>query len=665
MHNKWALGIVFSVIMVIVLLFMLPLISSLSTNSSIAALKDKLEQWGVYGYAIGALTDTRVPYVSAGNLADDPDLTFTGGNTLNVPTVNATTVGATTANVTTLNAPTGGTATITFAASNSATNDIDHAQYKCDGADDHLDIQAAINTITAVSGASPGVVLSFAPGVYDIDGNITTGNRAVYFVGAEMLGYQNRGGVRFRLGDTVQNNVITFDADTSHGGLYGITFDGSYNNTDPTGRTGGKSVVMFDNLGANNGDITVRKCAFFLTNWTYCIQAQCHNLWIEDCEFEENTNAVEDCSAINFNASYGYRVLNCHFRANEHDILINGGTTETWITGNTFRQNTLAGIVIGASKGTIANNRWINSQTAYGAIQGDASTTYTNWLICNNYFEGNSTAYFITNKLSGEVYNNEINNSAVPAISASVVGKISGNTGWITENSGTAVVPPDGSSTYVDVAHGLSSTPDCVIITPQETEGAGAIVPQANIGSSTFRLTIAAAVNPSVALQGCYSCASPNAAANRTNDTTDANDADANDVILMQAVPSIAATADSTNFAGTAPFKGLIINIGTQGAGTWTVTWQYWNGSTWAALSNVTDGTSAWTAAAGNHYVTWDVPTNWAESDATHSGGTITGYWVRALLTTYTSMTVQPLMTQAWIIDKPNFLWRASVGTGN
>lgn len=73
---------------------------------------------------------------------------------------------------------------------------------------------------------------------------------------------------------------------------------------------------------------------------------------------------------------------------------------------------------------------------------------------------------------------------------------------------------------------------------------------------------------------------------------------------------------------------------GLAGAGG-TVTWEYWNGSSWAALSNVSDGTNSFKAAKGVQVLTFDVPADWATLTLNGAGPY---YYVRARVTaTYTT----------------------------
>jgi hypothetical protein len=127
----------------------------------------------------------------------------------------------------------------------------------------------------------------------------------------------------------------------------------------------------------------------------------------------------------------------------------------------------------------------------------------------------------------------------------------------------------------------------------------------------------------------------------QTDQTTAAGDTTANDMTLLPATP---AQNDAYYFGYvTAPWDVLRLNIGIQGAGTWTITWEYWNAA-WVALSGVTDGTTGFRAAAGEHDVIWTLPTDWALKTV----DSISAYWVRARVSAYTSKTTQPKGTQAW-----------------
>lgn len=131
-----------------------------------------------------------------------------------------------------------------------------------------------------------------------------------------------------------------------------------------------------------------------------------------------------------------------------------------------------------------------------------------------------------------------------------------------------------------------------------------------------------------------------------TDFTTEANSAGANDADLLPVAPL---ANDAFYFGADAVFSQVKLNIGQAGAGTWTITWEYYNRltSAWAALGNVTDGTTGFTTG-GTNTVTFDRPADWGQVAVDGD----TNFWVRARVSAYTSITTQPLGTQIWIVKK-------------
>ena len=126
----------------------------------------------------------------------------------------------------------------------------------------------------------------------------------------------------------------------------------------------------------------------------------------------------------------------------------------------------------------------------------------------------------------------------------------------------------------------------------------------------------------------------------QTDESTETQDANANDMTLLPAVPAV---NDAYYFGAYVPFNTISINTGTGGVHTLTITWEYYNGS-WTALSDVSDGTQEFTIE-GAQDVTFTMPTDWAETG-------VQGYhcyWIRARVSAYTAIVTQPLGTQATI----------------
>ena len=102
----------------------------------------------------------------------------------------------------------------------------------------------------------------------------------------------------------------------------------------------------------------------------------------------------------------------------------------------------------------------------------------------------------------------------------------------------------------------------------------------------------------------------------------------------------------------------LHLNIGTAGVGTWTITWKYWNGSSWVACTGVTDNTVGFTVSGVDETVVFDDPGEGVWVSSTING--ITGYWIVAemSLVLYTTL---PLGTTAQgTIDESSIITLAS-----
>ncbi len=122
----------------------------------------------------------------------------------------------------------------------------------------------------------------------------------------------------------------------------------------------------------------------------------------------------------------------------------------------------------------------------------------------------------------------------------------------------------------------------------------------------------------------------------QTDETDAANAGTANGIVFVPAVPAV---NDAYYWIKKIMFDKLTLTIGTQGAGVWTIVWEYLKSDlTWAALSGVTDGTAGFTAAAGAHDVTFTMPDDWVDTIIKQRWG----YAIRARVSAYTSISAQP-----------------------
>jgi hypothetical protein len=120
-----------------------------------------------------------------------------------------------------------------------------------------------------------------------------------------------------------------------------------------------------------------------------------------------------------------------------------------------------------------------------------------------------------------------------------------------------------------------------------------------------------------------------------TDYTAEAQSSTASDVQLLPATPAV---SDAFYLGFDIPAGMATIDIDVAGAGTWAVTWEYYNGSGWTGLSDVDDRTSAF-SVLGRNIVSWTIPTDWATTTVV----AIEAYWVRARVSSFSSITTQPL----------------------
>lgn len=114
-----------------------------------------------------------------------------------------------------------------------------------------------------------------------------------------------------------------------------------------------------------------------------------------------------------------------------------------------------------------------------------------------------------------------------------------------------------------------------------------------------------------------------------------------NPATTTAAYPSTPTTADAMIFGFRHPSGTLTVDVDTAGTGAYAVTWEYYTGAVYVALSGVTDGTNGF-KTAGTNDVTFTIPTDWTQQKTGDKN-----YRIRARVTT-TGFTVIPLLSQAW-----------------
>lgn len=164
--------------------------------------------------------------------------------------------------------------------------------------------------------------------------------------------------------------------------------------------------------------------------------------------------------------------------------------------------------------------------------------------------------------------------------------------------------------------------------------------------------TTVPAMPPSTRL--AYQSAKQDDASVFTDFTTEINNASIFDVNFFPATPAV---NDAFYFGLNSPGRILTVNIGIAGDYDYTIVWEYYNGTIWTALINIADGTNSF-ETAGVSSVNFDLPTDWT----TISVDSVTSYWVRARVDTFTSVTTAVLGTQAWWESGTWFVYVDDIG---
>lgn len=141
-----------------------------------------------------------------------------------------------------------------------------------------------------------------------------------------------------------------------------------------------------------------------------------------------------------------------------------------------------------------------------------------------------------------------------------------------------------------------------------------------------------------------------------TTETTEALDTTEDDMTLLPASPAV----DDAYYFGQVgnKFGKIHLLLGQAGVGTWEIVWEYWNGAAWKNLDEkheLRDGTDGFTEDSDEwHTIEFNRPGNWV----TTSINSITAYWVRARVSSFTSLSTQPLGTMCKLDATVDSRWK-------
>ena len=319
-------------------------------------------------------------------------------------------------------------------------------------------------------------------------------------------------------------------------------------------------------------------------------------------------------------------------------ITLNKAITVSEITINKYQTLDISNL-------TLNNSTIINPPDSNNSITLNSSTTLNGCnisvttLSAGNYLLSTATP----NQFSNCSFNGSASSGHAIRITAPGTYSFSGNTftGFGADGTTSAAIFNDSGGLVTLNITGGGNTPtvrngtgastiinNAVTLTVTVKDEAGSPIQNARV---SIQKTTTNSMAGAVAYTGSY-----------TDETTAANNSTANDMTLMRSSPQV---NDAYYFGGKEPFYKLTLNIGTAGAGTWTITWEYYNGSTWAAIPDVYDPTNGFRAGTGNFNIVFSPPYDWASTTVS----SIPAYWIRARVSSFTSQITQPKGTQAWV----------------
>jgi hypothetical protein len=129
-----------------------------------------------------------------------------------------------------------------------------------------------------------------------------------------------------------------------------------------------------------------------------------------------------------------------------------------------------------------------------------------------------------------------------------------------------------------------------------------------------------------------------------TNETSQAKNATADDMTLL---PSSPAVNDAYYFGGGNLFEKVHLNISTVGDWNGSLTWEYYNGTSWVTVPNLIDSTDAF-RNNGQNEVSWTLPADWCPKLV----NLVFGYFIRARVSIFTSIAAQPFGRSAFITTR-------------
>ena len=319
--------------------------------------------------------------------------------------------------------------------------------------------------------------------------------------------------------------------------------------------------------------------------------------------------------------------------------LFKGFDVITLQTGSTLDGTTLDnGNSIIQNNATITNCSISNANTADGValIQSDNLANISN---CSFTFS-DGHAIEITTPGTYAFSGNTFTGYGADGTNDAAIYNNSGGSVTINSSNNTGITVRDGAGATTDVVDAVTVTVSgvsegtSVQVIANETAGTvttGDVLGQGladSNGEFSFSLNFEGAFGAGLdVIVRCRNQGFPTAGIAEdggvfTDETTANNSAATNDITLLPASPAI---NDAYYWGHSEKFNQLKLEVSTAGTGN-TLVWEYWNGSSWASLPNISDGTNNY-ANSGVNIVSWTDPTGWATTSVNSQGPY---YYVRA-----------------------------------
>jgi hypothetical protein len=129
--------------------------------------------------------------------------------------------------------------------------------------------------------------------------------------------------------------------------------------------------------------------------------------------------------------------------------------------------------------------------------------------------------------------------------------------------------------------------------------------------------------------------------------TAEANSGTTDDVHVTSAYPI---AGDRGYFGYSEQFCKLLLEVSTAATGTFTLSWKYWDGDSWVALTTLDDSTVSFSEAAGTYVLSFKPPVDWEANTVENGPNGEAGYFVVAEVATATGVPTEPLIEQCWVL---------------